>query len=41
MSNECIKVMVRCRPLNQDEKKRNNIRIVEVSHERNEINLVS
>ena len=39
MSNtsECIKVMIRARPLNKSEKDRGNHSIVTVNHERNEI----
>ena len=37
MANECIKVMVRCRPLNKSEKERGNTSIIQVNHQRNEI----
>ena len=37
MANECIKVMVRTRPLNKSELNRGNKSIITVNHERNEI----
>ena len=39
MSNECIKVMIRCRPLSTSELNRKNYSIIEVIHERNEIKI--
>ena len=38
-SSECIKVMIRCRPLNKSEKDRGNHSIVNVNHERSEITI--
>lgn len=38
-SNECIKVMVRCRPLSDTEKGRKNYSIITVKHDRNEIGI--
>ena len=37
MANECIKVMVRARPLNKSELNRGNTSIIRVNHDRNEI----
>ena len=38
-NNECIKVMVRCRPMNKNEISRGNKSIVKVNHEKNEIEI--
>jgi len=39
MSSECVKVMVRCRPMNTKEKERGCLKVVNVDSKLNQIDL--